>query len=94
MNISLDYDNTYTRDPIFWDEVILLAKRRGHSVFCVTMRYEHEGKEVKEALENKVESIFFTGRKAKDKFMFGKGISIDVWLDDIPFFCCNDAIIT
>jgi hypothetical protein len=93
MNISLDYDQTYTRAPAIWDNFITLLKQGGHNVYVVTMRYDKpiEADEVKDALASKVDGIYFTGRKAKSKFMFERGISIDVWVDDMPFFVDNDA---
>ena len=91
MVLSLDFDDTYTRDPVFWDTMIRLAKSRGHTVYCVTMRYESEGKEVIKALKDKVDGIFFTGRLAKHDFMFKQGIYVNVWIDDMPWFVINDA---
>lgn len=91
MNISLDYDSTYTRDPEMWNIFIANAHLSGHKVYCVTMRHTWEGDDVREALEGQVDYIFFTGRKAKKKFMYDKMIGIDVWIDDIPFFILNDA---
>jgi hypothetical protein len=92
MNIALDYDQTYTRDPKTWNEVIDTFQAGGHNVYVVTMRNsEGESKPVKEALANRVEGIFFTNRKAKQTFMFDRGISIDVWIDDTPYFVNNDA---
>jgi hypothetical protein len=41
MLISLDYDNTYTLDPKFWDMFVKNAISSGHRVICCTMRYEH-----------------------------------------------------
>jgi hypothetical protein len=83
MIISLDYDDTFTRDPLGWIEAISLLRSRGHTVYCVTMRYEeHEGDVVKKNLQNHVDGIFFTGRQLKQKFMFDKGICISVWIDD------------
>lgn len=55
------------------------------------MRHKQEGKEVEEALTKRVDGIFFTGRKGKQKFMFDRGISIDVWIDDMPIFVVQDA---
>lgn len=93
MNLSLDFDNTYTRDPATWDEVVKLFRAKGHKVYVVTMRREDgvEDIPVKIALKGEVDGIFFTDRKAKAPFMFKEGISIDVWLDDIPFFVNHDA---
>lgn len=91
MNVSLDYDNTYTRDPDLWDDFIILLKRKGHKVYCVTMRNSSESKVVFDSLLGKVDGIFLTDRKAKHPFMFREGISIDVWIDDIPWFIDNNA---
>ena len=91
MNISLDYDNTYTCDPKAWNDVIDVLQAAGHSIYVVTMRSKAEGKPVTEALASRVEGIFFTDRKAKKTFMFDRGIRIDVWIDDMPFFVENNA---
>ena len=91
MNLSLDYDNTYTRDPEFWDMFIMNAVQRGHKVYCVTMRTPAEGEEVRRDLSQKVEAIHFTSRRNKHDFMFDQKISIDVWIDDMPFFIYYNA---
>lgn len=91
MNIALDYDNTYTLDPKTWNEVIDTFQAAGHNVFVVTMRSREEGKLVIEELASRVEGIFFTNRKAKKNYMFDRGISISVWIDDTPYFVLNDA---
>jgi len=91
LNISLDFDDTYTRDPKAWDDFIDLMQRQGHSVYCVTMRHESEGRQVKEALASRVDGVFFTNRKAKKDFMYERGINVDVWIDDSPFFVLNNA---
>lgn len=91
MILSLDYDDTYTRDPILWDIFISNARSRGHTVYVVTMRYEGEGSQVIAALNDKVDKIFFTGRKAKYDFMVEQGIMVNVWIDDMPWFILMDA---
>jgi hypothetical protein len=91
MNISLDYDNTYTRDPKAWDEFIAIFQARGHKVYCVTMRSPAEAVQVFHDLTGKVDSIFTTNREAKKTFMYRIGIPIDVWVDDMPLFCIEDA---
>ncbi len=96
MNLSLDYDGTYTRDPIIWDAAIKVLRQAGHKVYVVTMRYdnEREGTPVRLALALHADAIYFTGRKAKQKFMHDHGIRIDVWIDDQPGFIFMDAQIT
>ena len=91
MMIALDYDETYTVDPEFWDLVIALATSRGHSVICVTMRHPHEGEEIEEALQFKVEKIIYTGRKAKVKFVDEAGYCPTVWIDDSPHWLLQDS---
>lgn len=34
--ISLDFDDTYTLDPKFWNKFICNAEKRGHRVIIVT----------------------------------------------------------
>lgn len=93
MLISLDYDETYTRDADLWDRFIANARSRGHKVFCVTMRFDipKEADEVRRYLGEKVDQIIFTGRNAKKKFMYDLGYDVSVWIDDSPNWILNDA---
>lgn len=92
MKIALDYDSTYTEDPIFWDTFIASVRHHGHSIVCCTMRYPEEGDAVIEALGHQVDEIIFTGRKAKMQFLKDKGIEIGVWVDDSPHWIYQDAL--
>jgi len=90
--ISLDYDDTYTRNPEMWDRVIRELKDSGCTVYCVTLRYpDFEGEAVRAALHGKVDKIFCTGRQAKRDFMYSHGIHVHVWIDDNPNFIIMDA---
>lgn len=91
MNISLDYDNTYTRDPILWNVFVANAIGLGHKVYCVTMRSHKEAVQVYHDLTGKVTDIYCTNRQAKKDFMFEQGIAIDVWIDDMRYFVLEDA---
>jgi len=91
MNIALDYDNTYTRDKVFWNDFIKSAQSRGHRVLCVTLRTQHQSEEVINDLKPLLgDNIFFTSLKSKNPYMFARGISIDVWIDDMPHFINGD----
>lgn len=88
MNLSIDFDDTYTRDPILWDEFITRAQERGHTVYCITAR-----EPIKQFKDEVYESIgllvgkdncLFTNAMAKAKYAFEKGVFIDVWIDDLP----------
>lgn len=83
MNIALDYDDTYTRDPEFWMQFIKNTQARGHWIAIVTWRKEEEIKEIVEEL-NGICEVFATNRCAKQTFMYNKGIRADIWIDDNP----------
>ena len=91
MNISLDYDDTYTRDPQFWNTVIANAQLRGHNVYLVTARTPEQCEEVYNSVGKILgrENCFFTSMQGKKKFMWAMKIRIDVWVDDMP-----DMIVT
>ena len=92
MKICLDFDGTYTLDPVFWDQVIALAHRHGHEVICATMRHEaHEGDAVHEALAHQVSAIHFTDRRAKQPTLAERNVHPDVWIDDSPHWLLHDA---
>lgn len=87
MNISLDYDDTYTKDKRMWNNIIELMKNAGHRVYVVTMRsdeFQDEWLDVLTDLEFLVDGVYFTAGKQKRKFMEDLNIFIDVWIDDMP----------
>jgi len=89
MNISIDYDETYTRYPLMWNDFIKLARSRGHNVYCVTARDGTYDTEVQMDLEGSVDEIYFTSGKQKEKFMLDLGIYIHVWIDDNAYSIVN-----
>lgn len=91
MNISLDFDDTYTRDPEAWNRVVAILRGAGHKVYCVTMRTPEEGALVRQHLEGRVDEIYYTSRFGKQKYMFDRGIDIHVWIDDSPNWILNSA---
>lgn len=87
MKIALDWDGTVTADQKLFAHFATAARARGHKVFIVTMRYEHEPVNP----EFVVDGILYTGRKAKKKFAANAGMLFDIWVDDNPEFLFNDA---
>ena len=86
MNISLDYDDTYTRDPVFWDTVVGNAMMRGHIVYVVTLRTPEQGVDVLNSIGKLVgaHKVYFTSMQSKKNYMWKQGVRIDVWIDDMP----------
>lgn len=77
MRIALDYDGTYTADPVLWEAFINSAKARGHTIICVTKRWPQTPTNIS------VETIYTCG-KAKVPLMKSMGIQFDIWIDDTP----------
>lgn len=94
MLISLDYDDTYTRDPEMWNAFIALAHSVGHEVIVVTMRHPTELAIVNQQLEDKVKAIYPTSGRQKRKFMRDvHKLLPHVWIDDMPEFIADQAMI-
>ncbi len=90
MLIALDYDGTYTADPVLWLDFVKRAQSRGHTVICVTMRYEHETLDMCMKLQGLVE-VLCSSRQAKLPFLNGRGVFPDIWIDDSPNWLFEDA---
>lgn len=87
MKISIDYDDTYTRDPKLWDQFATNAISRGHQVYCVSARGTQHMDEPKRSIGQIIgpENCFGTGLQPKREFMWRvHNIYIDVWIDDQP----------
>lgn len=77
--IALDYDQTYTADPILWDLFIENANEGDHEVMIVTYRDKDM------PIDHKLHiPVFYTGFVAKRVYMKEQGIDIDIWIDDWP----------
>ena len=91
MNISVDFDDTYTRDPNMWNTVIAVMQTAGHNVYCVTARTPEQGLDVYSSIGRMVgaDNCYFPSLHAKKPFMWAQGIRIDVWVDDTPMAVYN-----
>lgn len=85
MNIALDYDDTYTLDPIAWSAFILMMRQRHHNVYLVSWRTPEETSPDIEKIRVELTDVIFTSRKAKFYFVEKLGINIHVWIDDNPW---------
>ncbi len=93
MRVALDYDNTYTADPEFWNAFIARAKYNGHQVRIVTARDERFDRTAALAeLEKRIPVIYCRG-VAKQWYLthFGEGFTVDVWIDDKPESILNNS---
>jgi hypothetical protein len=87
MRIALDFDGTYTADPILWNTFVSLAKERGHDVKIVTARSPYknifpgydDNNDVHEASALMgIEVVFCDMVQKQDVY------GADIWIDDRP----------
>ena len=81
MKIAIDYDNTYTADPVLWDAFMKIASSRGHQLKIVTLRNP-----LTEAISEPLD-VIYTNRFAKYKHY-----NADVWIDDSPRGIYEDSL--
>lgn len=95
MKIALDYDDTYTRDPLLWNWFVAEAIERGHTVYCVTSRKETMLDEIELTLGRLItrENIIACGYEPKRAFTQDLDIMIDVWIDDNPEMIGNTTLL-
>ena len=83
MNLAIDYDDTWTKDPYLWDTFVGIALHRGHQVFIATGRSERDelvaGFDVPRGIR-----VIYCDRDYKEQVLLRNGIKIDVWIDDSP----------
>lgn len=83
MRIALDWDDTYTADPGFWDAFIDLAKLHGHKVVICSCRTPEWAAEAPMETPSDT-AVFLTSFGPKRPYMEKMGLPVDVWIDDCP----------
>lgn len=89
MNIALDFDDTYTRDPAMWDAFIDMAISCGHDIRIVTFR---KSTMRDFALDDMLIPVIYTEYQQKRQFTNKMGWMVDVWIDDSPEFIVNPVV--
>lgn len=90
MLISLDYDNTYTADPNFWDQVVNIGRASGHEFVCITGRREPPGTH-----ERRIPmTVVCAGGTYKRHAAAKAGFAVDVWIDDMPQLIAPSGMLT
>ena len=91
--IALDYDDTYTADPVLWDAFVRSAFAAGHEVFIVTLRAPVIWGCVDTAsfYPPLAERVVYTHGMGKRKYMQRvHNIAVDVFIDDRPDWIVKD----
>jgi len=85
MIFGIDYDGTFSRDPVGFGLVVGVLRSRGHVCICVTGRSDEGqwGAEVKRGIAGLMPIVFAAGRW-KAGAAERAGYKVDVWIDDMP----------
>lgn len=87
LRIALDFDDTYTRNPPMWDEVIALMQGWQTRVYVVTAR-GHPVDQLHEKYEDNFDRmgvpIIYCDGQSKKEVTTKHGHHIDIWIDDHP----------
>jgi hypothetical protein len=92
VNIALDFDDTYTRDPTLWNKFIEDAKDRGHDIRVVTFRKRVMEDPAINYLALSIPVIYTEGN-SKRSFCNKIGWIVDIWIDDSPEFIVDIPLI-
>jgi hypothetical protein len=91
MNIALDFDDTYTRDPELWDQFISNALARKHDIRIVTFRKRIMTDPALDYLALTI-PVIYTEYTQKRAFTNKMDWIVDVWIDDSPEFIVNPIV--
>jgi len=91
--VALDYHNTYSADPKFWDTFIYMCWMRKWDVCCVS--HTTDDKEKKDLFDSigKVigkKNVILTEGQAKQPYCEKHNIDIDIWIDNNPLHIIED----
>ncbi len=83
MTIAIDYDLTWTADVILWRDLVVSARRRGHTIVMVTGRRHWSDDMARAELPSDM-PIVYAGDELKETAARRAGYLVDVWIDDAP----------
>ena len=91
--VALDYHNTYSADPKFWDTFIYMCWMRKWDVYCVSHTTDDKEKEDLFDSIGKVigkKNVILTEGQAKQPYCEKHNIDIDIWIDNNPLHIIED----
>ena len=85
MKIAIDFDGTYSSDPVLFLTFAVLAVSRFHDVRIVTARKDDaKNSDIKKAAKKCGLKVIFTGGKKKIAHCKKIGWEPNVWIDNNP----------
>lgn len=86
LTFGLDFDDTVTKDPAMFFDIVNAIIRNGGDVYIVTARQKNGWCEkLREFSEDTGVGVIFTGATAKQDVA-----EVDIWIDDFPLAITHD----
>lgn len=90
LTVSIDFDGTFAAAPALWTEFVRSCREAGNNVLMITRREdtpenrEHVSRVLGDA-EPLLDTVIFAGLgKAKKQAADEAGVTVDIWIDDVP----------
>jgi len=80
---AIDYDGTWSADPVAFRGFASELRARGHRVLLITARVSGHGEVNRECLDH-VDRVLFSGAEYKREYAARFGETVDIWIDDNP----------
>lgn len=87
--IAIDFDETISDNYTGWPIVMQLLEKMGYHVVICTSRKPEDHEDL-QYIVDKGYKVYYTGGKAKERFMQTLGIRVGIWIDDNPYAILND----
>ena len=88
MLFAIDYDGTYTGDPILFNVMMDLMLQRGHEYVLVTQRGIEHNEGIRKVIPENMTIINCPG-VPKWMAVLQAGLKVDVWIEDNPHALFN-----
>jgi hypothetical protein len=95
MTISIDFDDTWTKDFWGWAQVVTVLQSFNHRVVICTNRLPGQSGGMEKAIEIVgADNVYFAGHRLKRPFMESQNVHVDFWIDDNPSMIEDTIIIS
>jgi hypothetical protein len=84
MVIGIDFDGTFTSDPVMFREIVRVMRAFGHTPIMVTQRCIEHAAEIRAIVQIPDLHIVYASGQSKESAAQLAGFTIQFWVDDNP----------
>ena len=91
--IAIDYDDTWTRDPVMWIKIVRLMKNCGWRVIIATGRKQWSDDMKRGMIPDNITIVFCGNNLKQPEVKRQLGEKVAIWIDDMPGMIQNCKIL-